>query len=95
MPGGEPGIFLVFVYFLSQKQCLRPLNYCTLLYPIFVFHTFSLVNSPRNGNYLVAVNHKYSIPHQNGCAGNEALDLICSGVTVNSKATDWSEVRIC
>ena len=27
-PGGEPGIFLVFVYFLSLKQCLIPLGYC-------------------------------------------------------------------
>ena len=26
--GGETGIFLVSVYFLSQKQLLRPLGYC-------------------------------------------------------------------
>ena len=26
--GGEPGIFLIFVYFLSQLQRLRPLGYC-------------------------------------------------------------------
>ena len=27
-PGGEPGIFWFFVYFLSLKQRLRPLGYC-------------------------------------------------------------------
>jgi len=27
-PEGEPGIFLVFVYFLSPKQCLRPRSNC-------------------------------------------------------------------
>ena len=26
--GGEPEIFWIFVYFLSLKQCLRPLGYC-------------------------------------------------------------------
>ena len=30
--GGEPGIFLIFVYFLSQLQRLRPLSYCAPLY---------------------------------------------------------------
>ena len=29
--GGEPGIFLIFVYFLSQLQRLRPLGYCALM----------------------------------------------------------------
>ena len=28
--GGEPGIFLTFVYFLSSWQRLRPLGYCSL-----------------------------------------------------------------
>ena len=27
-PGGEPGIFFIFIYFLYQLQCLRPLDYC-------------------------------------------------------------------
>ena len=26
--GGEPGIFFIFIYFLSQLQHLRPLGYC-------------------------------------------------------------------
>ena len=27
--GGEPAIFFIFIHFLSQFQCLRPLGYCT------------------------------------------------------------------
>ena len=27
--GGEPGIFLIFVYFLTAKQRLRPLGHCS------------------------------------------------------------------
>ena len=30
-PAGEPGIFFIFVYFLSQLQRLRPLGYCAPL----------------------------------------------------------------
>ena len=34
-PGGKPGIFMVFIYFLSRLQCLRPLGYCATPFPRF------------------------------------------------------------
>ena len=43
-PGGEPGIFLFFIYFLSFKQCLRPLGHCaphlSILKPFMGFFIF-------------------------------------------------------
>ena len=38
-PGGEPGIFFIFVYFLSTQQRLRPLNYCSPQMPLNLEYT--------------------------------------------------------
>ena len=45
--GGEPRIFFLFVYFLSLKQCLRPLGYCAPFHKasLHLFTIFILVRA--------------------------------------------------
>ena len=48
---GEPGIFLIFVYFLLQLQRLRPLGYCaplTAFIIAFVQLQLLLIRKPWN-----------------------------------------------
>ena len=40
--GGELGIFMIFVYFLSQLQRLRPLGYCAPVRLLAILEPYQL-----------------------------------------------------